>query len=206
MLVDAEAETEAFLALMGRLPDRLGPLLLQLPPTFGPRRLPALDRYLAGLPSEFRYAVEVRHRGLFVAAAEAELSALLQSRGVARGLMDTRPLHRAPPQDPTTVLAQRRKPKIPWCTMVNSGVPFVRIVGQNDVRATTGYLDQWADVVATWLRQGWSPYLFFHAPNDYFAPRLARAFSFLLRRRNSDLPEHPAWPGERSDSGQLDLI
>ena len=205
VLVGAERETEAFFSLMERLLGRLGPLLLQLPPSFAPWQLAALDRYLAALPSRFTYAVEVRHRAWF-GEGEGELNSLLEEHGVARGLMDTRALHAAKKTDPTTITAQGRKPKVPWCTVVNSGLPFVRIVGQNDVRSTTGYLDQWADVVAAWLEKGWAPYLFFHAPNDYFAPRLARAFHFLLRRRVPKLPEHPEWPGESSGSLQLELL
>ena len=204
-LVEAPAETDAFLGLMERLPQRLGPLLLQLPPTFGPHQLPALDRYLESLPPRFTYAVEVRHPDLFE-TFETELTSLLEDHGVARGLMDTRAVHAAPARDPTTVLARSRKPKVPWRTIVTADTPFARIIGQNDVRATTGYLDQWAKTVDGWLSRGWSPYIFFHAPNDYYAPRLARAFHFLLRRRRPELPEHPAWPGEQSGDPQLGLL
>ena len=204
-LVGAQADTEAFLALMERLPGRLGPLLLQLPPTFGPNQLPALDRYLASLPSHFTYAVEVRHPDLY-GAFETQLTALLESRGAARGLIDTRAVHATPTRDATTALTQSRKPKVPRRTIVTANIPFARIVGPNDVRATTGYLDQWATTVAEWLSEGRSPYLFFHAPNDYFAPRLARAFHFLLRRHCPELPEHPAWPGEQAGNPQLDLL
>ena len=61
-LVDAEPETEAFLRTMAELGDRLGPLLLQLPPSFTVEGMGVLEDYLKGLPEGFRYAVEVRHR------------------------------------------------------------------------------------------------------------------------------------------------
>ena len=205
MLKGAERETNAFLDLMSRLDGRLGPLLIQLPPAFGPDQLGHLDRYLGDLPKEFQYAVEVRHPSLF-GPREAELQLILEAHEASRGLMDTRAVHAAPPADATTVISQGRKPKVPWRTTVSAGRPFVRIVGQNDVRATTGYLDQWAEVVAAWLQNGWSPYVFLHSPDDFYAPRLARAFHFLLRKRQPALTPHPAWPGERADSTQLGLL
>lgn len=204
-LVDAQRTTEAFFERLVRLPHRLGPLLLQLPPGFGPSRLDDLDRYLAGLPREFTYAVEVRHPDFF-GGAETQLNHLLAVHSVARGLMDTRAVHAATAPDATTVVSQSRKPKVPWRTHVTSDRPFVRIVGQNDVKRSSGYLDQWADVVAGWLTEGWSPHVFMHAPDDFYAPRLARALHHLVRRRVPDLPEHPSWPGERPTTVQLGLL
>jgi uncharacterized protein YecE (DUF72 family) len=62
------ADTEEFLATMRLLGDRCGPLVLQFPyfnksvfPHMGPF-LERLDKYLATLPDDFRYAVEVRNR------------------------------------------------------------------------------------------------------------------------------------------------
>ena len=63
MLRDAAPETMQFLDAMALLGDKLGPLLLQFPYQFKPEQRPALAEYLAALPREFRYAVEVRHRG-----------------------------------------------------------------------------------------------------------------------------------------------
>lgn len=62
MLTDAERETQEFLAVMALLGDKLGPLLLQFPSTFKATQSATLARYLAGLPTQFRYAVEVRDR------------------------------------------------------------------------------------------------------------------------------------------------
>ncbi|MEM7675075.1 MAG: DUF72 domain-containing protein [Myxococcota bacterium] len=206
-LVAAERETATFLQRMAPLCERLGPFLIQLPPTFGPQSLIDLDAYLRALPHEYTYAVEVRHPDLF-AEGEPALTRILDAHGAARGLMDTRAVHAARTLDPTTLRAQGRKPKVPWCRTVNGRQPFVRIVGQNDVQSTTGYLDQWAKIAADWLRRGWSPYVFLHAPDDYYAPRLARAFHYLVRKRQQELPAHPPWPGERprAASGQLGLL
>ena len=51
-----------FLHTMAELGDRLGPLLLQLPPSFDVEGMGVLEDFLKRLPEGFRYAVEVRHR------------------------------------------------------------------------------------------------------------------------------------------------
>ena len=49
-LRNAELETAAFVDVLAVLQDRVGPSFLQLPPSYGPRDLPVLDRYLDALP------------------------------------------------------------------------------------------------------------------------------------------------------------
>jgi uncharacterized protein YecE (DUF72 family) len=45
--------------------DKLGPLLVQLPPDFSPRERDAFDRFLRELPADFRFAIEFRDAGWF---------------------------------------------------------------------------------------------------------------------------------------------
>ena len=44
------------------LGEKLGVLLLQFPPNFGVERLPDLETFLQKLPSQHRYAVEIRNK------------------------------------------------------------------------------------------------------------------------------------------------
>jgi uncharacterized protein YecE (DUF72 family) len=83
-LVGVEAETNAFLRTMAELGDRLGPLLLQLPPSFTVEGMGVLEDFLKGLPEGFRYAVEVRHRSWL----GSDLTELLGEQGVALTLID----------------------------------------------------------------------------------------------------------------------
>jgi uncharacterized protein YecE (DUF72 family) len=83
-LVGATAETDGFLRTMAELGDRLGPLLLQLPPSFDVEGMGVLEDFLRRLPEGFRYAVEVRHRSWL----GSDLTALLRERGVALTLID----------------------------------------------------------------------------------------------------------------------
>jgi uncharacterized protein YecE (DUF72 family) len=62
MLIDCEREVELFVERTATLQNKLGPLLLQFPPTFGPKKIPLLEEFLEKLPKERRYAVEARSR------------------------------------------------------------------------------------------------------------------------------------------------
>ena len=83
-LVGSEAETESFISTMDELGDRLGPLLLQLPPSFTVEGMGVLEDFLEGLPEGFRYAVEVRHRSWL----GSDLPQMLGEHGVALTLID----------------------------------------------------------------------------------------------------------------------
>ncbi len=62
MLKDCRPETDVFLERVNLLGEKLGVLLLQFPPNFGIDHLPDLENYLQKLPSQNRYAVEVRNK------------------------------------------------------------------------------------------------------------------------------------------------
>lgn len=63
MLERVGPDAAHFLDAMGQLGPKLGPLLLQFPYSFRPDRRALLEEFLAALPTNFRYAVEVRQRG-----------------------------------------------------------------------------------------------------------------------------------------------
>jgi uncharacterized protein YecE (DUF72 family) len=63
MLKQVGPDVAVFLDAMSLLGPKLGPLLLQFPYTFKPDQRAVLEEFLAALPSNFRYAVEVRQRG-----------------------------------------------------------------------------------------------------------------------------------------------
>jgi uncharacterized protein YecE (DUF72 family) len=62
LLEGADQQVAAFTDVISRLGDKLGPILVQLHPSFDHDQLPKLQAFLSGLPAEFRYAVEFRHR------------------------------------------------------------------------------------------------------------------------------------------------
>jgi uncharacterized protein YecE (DUF72 family) len=83
-LVGCEKEAADFVRTMESLGDRLGPLLLQLPPSFAVEGMGILEDFLALLPTGFRYAVEVRHRSWL----GSDLPQMLRERGAALALID----------------------------------------------------------------------------------------------------------------------
>lgn len=84
MLRDCEREVHAFVSRMSELQDKLGPLLLQFPSSFGADQLPRLQEFLLTLPKGFRCAVEVRNKAL----QGEKLQSLLREHGVAMVLVN----------------------------------------------------------------------------------------------------------------------
>jgi uncharacterized protein YecE (DUF72 family) len=62
LLPDAYGQMDHFLTTMRGLADKLGAVLIQLPPDFTTQEQPVLARFLERLPTDLRFAVEFRHR------------------------------------------------------------------------------------------------------------------------------------------------
>ncbi|TXD37606.1 DUF72 domain-containing protein [Lujinxingia vulgaris] len=65
-LVHAGEDAMRFVETMSELGEKLGVLVLQLPPSFSIEEFDALARFFEGLPDGYAYAVEVRHRSWLV--------------------------------------------------------------------------------------------------------------------------------------------
>ncbi|MFW5967473.1 MAG: DUF72 domain-containing protein [Persicimonas sp.] len=65
-LVGCGAEAATFIDVMTELGEHMGPLLVQLPPSFTVEAFDDLARFLEGLPDGHMYAVEVRHRSWLI--------------------------------------------------------------------------------------------------------------------------------------------
>jgi uncharacterized protein YecE (DUF72 family) len=83
-LVGCEEAVRDFVRTMQGLDNRLGPLLLQLPPGFTDEGMDALEAFLSERPEGPLYAVEVRHRSWL----GSDLPDLLREHGVALTLVD----------------------------------------------------------------------------------------------------------------------
>ncbi len=194
----AEPESVEFLARLAPLGPRLGPFLIQLPPSFGPTDLPALADYLRRLPSTYHYVVEVRHRAFFDPSSHhaQALDDLLANLGVDRAIFDTRALRTADPADPVVRGAQQRKPNLPVHPIATGSRPLYRFVAHPVVASNLTWLTELADILARWIGEGRTPYVFTHSPYDLFAPCLGRELHRILSQR---LPvgDMPSWPGEQ---------
>ena len=83
-LVNAQSEMVEFLRTMEELGEKLGPVLVQLPPDFTAQERPALTAFLGALPAGFAYAVEFRHRSWLT----DETYDLLREREIAWTMID----------------------------------------------------------------------------------------------------------------------
>ncbi|MCH9686183.1 MAG: DUF72 domain-containing protein [Deltaproteobacteria bacterium] len=205
LLVNARRDAEALLNAVAPLGPRLGPMLVQLPPRFGPDRLPTLEDFLVSLPPLGGYAVEVRHPGYFVGAAASELEAMLIELGVDRVILDTEGMHSAEGGGEALAEAKRRKPRLPIPRVATANHPIVRLVADPDLPRNDARIETWVEQTVQWIEQGREPYLFMHLPDDARAPVLARRLFEVLRAR-VDVGHLPGWYGERRQPRQVGLF
>ena len=91
MLQKCDDKLSFFLNNISILNDKLGPLLIQLPPQFKPDRFKVLRDFLAHLPTTNRFALEVRNKDL----QNERLYSLLRDRNVAVTMVDRSSLRKA---------------------------------------------------------------------------------------------------------------
>ena len=206
VLEDVGNLVDGFLHRLSPLDGKLGSLMLQLPPRFGPKLLDRLAAFLRSLPPQHRYAVELRHPAFFKGGQEQrDAAALLSELGVDTVTMDTRGLHAS--TNPDVAEVQAKKPNLPIDTRPTGAQPIVRFVPHDDFEAGKAFLEPWLAEIPRWLAAGRTPYFFMHAPDDTFAPENAYAFHALLRERVGavkDVGELPPWTGRLGAAARVD--
>lgn len=89
---------------------------------------------------------------------------------------DTTVFFRSPPASEAEQDAWAKKPRLPRRTRALTDRPIVRYLGRDSVEETVEGWRPWTAVVAGWLREGRSPTVFLHTPDNDDAPALARRF------------------------------
>ncbi|MCL2581979.1 MAG: DUF72 domain-containing protein [Streptosporangiales bacterium] len=190
--LDAEAPLRAFLTAIEPLATRADPLWVQLPPSFSPAALDALRDFLRRSPGGYRYSVEVRHPAFFAdPRAERDLENVLGEAGAEWVTFDTTVLFESPPSSDAEREGQAKKPRAPRRMRALTGRPVVRYIGRDDPEATAEGWKSWADQAAAWLREGRSPTVFIHTPDNADALGLARRFHDDVRALVPDLDPLP---------------
>lgn len=188
----ADDPLREFLTAIEPLGPRVHALWVQLPPSFGPGELGALAALLRELPERYRCAVEVRHRAFFEEERSArQLEQLLERAGAEWLPFDTTTLFAARPTSPGEREAWSKKPRLPRRTRALTDHPIVRYHGRDDTAATVAGWRPWLDIVARWLREGRSPTLFVHTPDNADSLTLARRFHADVRARVPNLEPLP---------------
>jgi len=187
--------------------ERLGTTFLQLAPSFSSRHFEQLAQFLNQLPSNWSWSVEVRHPDWFDEGKwESRLDALLRDHQIDRVLFDSRPLNAWEATDDTESVSQSRKPKLPLRWTVTGTRPMLRLIGRNAVAEVDPYWEEWAERIAGWIRDGLEPLIFTHAPDDAFAPELARALHDKLQSKLPDLKPLPSLPSlSGEDEGRSEV-
>ena len=144
------AELAAFFACIAPLRDKIGVMFLQLPPRFGPHELPRLQAFLATLPGDHHYAVELRHELFFAGGAEEDaVVELLRERGVDLVVMDTRGVHAS--KSLAFADVRGRKPNLPVVMRATAARPLVRFVPHEVFDESRALLAPWASKLAAWI-------------------------------------------------------
>ncbi|MBN9748059.1 DUF72 domain-containing protein [Amycolatopsis sp. A1MSW2902] len=171
-----ETEMRAFLDALEPLGER-AVLWTQVPGSFGPSDVDVLGRFLRRLPAGLRRAVEVRHPEFFGDASAASLLEGTLATAEAEWVpFDTTVFFQRPPTSEAEQDAWAKKPRLPRRTRALTDRPVVRYLGRDSVEETVAGWQPWAEVVAGWLREGRSPTVFLHTPDNDEAPALARRF------------------------------
>ena len=191
-LADVDEDLRSFLSAIEPLGPRTHALWVQLPGAFGPSDVGALAAFLRRLPRGHRYAVEVRHRAFFAdERAEALLERVLGGAGAEWVPFDTTVLFRSPPTSDAERDAWTKKPRVPRRSRALTGTPIVRYLGRDDPGRTVEGWRPWAATVAGWLREGRSPTVFVHTPDNADALTLARRFHDDVRALVPELEPLP---------------
>jgi uncharacterized protein YecE (DUF72 family) len=68
---------------------------------------------------------------------------------------------------------------------------MLRLIGRNDPSEVASYWESWSVQIALWIREGLEPWIFTHAPDDTYAPVLARTLHDMIRVHLATIPELP---------------
>jgi uncharacterized protein YecE (DUF72 family) len=188
-LSGVDRELKDFLAAIEPLGPRTHAVWIQLPGSFTPAEIPALAEFLRRAPVAYRYAVEVRHRGFF--DEPRRLEDVLAAAGAEWIPFDTTAFFRTPPASAAERDTWTRKPRVPRRSVALTDRPIVRYLGRDDRALTIAGWQHWVEVAAAWLREGRSPTVFIHTPDDAGSLTLARRFHAEVRARVPELEPLP---------------
>ncbi|MCB9113286.1 MAG: DUF72 domain-containing protein [Anaerolineales bacterium] len=180
----------AFVDVMRPLASRLGPMFLQLPPSYSPKLMPDLATFLDAFPNDVRLGVEVRHLDWFEDEHRNALNELLADHHMARVVIDTRPIRDLAGDAlikgsayESLLEARERKPNVPVFEEVTTDFTFLRFIGHPEMEHNQPFISEWADRVADQLSAGKDAYVFCHSPDNYLAPYIAREFHHQISSR-----------------------
>ncbi|MBX6333652.1 MAG: DUF72 domain-containing protein, partial [Gemmatimonadaceae bacterium] len=178
-LRNSEEQTALFFERVRALGGKLGPVLVQLGPDFGPAELPALASFLPTLPRDVRVAIEFRHRGWM----HEGVIALLAEHRVALALTDGRWIPRR------AMLALAARPTadflyIRWMGPNRDIVDYSRVQ-----RDCTREIEAWSDAIRGAAQHVSAVYGYVANHFSGHSPATVRQIQRLLGQRPTDPSE-----------------
>lgn len=156
-LTNAGELTTSFLEGVLAFEEQLGPIFLQVSDKFSPNRKEQLFRYLASLPKDLQFFLEVRHPQWFSdEGIWLELLQTLQKLKVGIIITDT---------------SGRRD-----CAHMHLTTPkaFIRFVGNSLHPTDYTRIDDWVNRIHYWLQHGLKElYFFMHMHDEAYSPELS---------------------------------
>lgn len=147
--------------------EHLGPVFIQVSDTFSPKRKSELFDYLASLPKDLQFFLEVRHPDWFGKEKEREdMFSFLTEHNMGAVITDT---------------AGRRD-----CAHMHLTIPkaFIRYVGNSLHPTDYPRIDAWVDRMKYWLQKGMSGlYFFMHMHDEATSPELT---VYLVDKMNQE--------------------
>jgi uncharacterized protein YecE (DUF72 family) len=193
-----------FIHHMQGLGVRLGPMFIQLPPSYSPTQWNDLTTFLAVLAdTQMAIGLEVRHLDWFKPPFDSRLTELLTALQIGRVLLDTRPIYDVP--DDRQLAAERKKPKVPAVYSLTADFCLIRYISHPNWHVNLPFLQDWIRVVEQELPAGKYVYFFVHCPVEERSPGHARAIQHLFEQHNISLPYLP-WNHLNQDPAQLNLL
>ncbi|MGW8252114.1 MAG: DUF72 domain-containing protein, partial [Anaerolineales bacterium] len=163
-----------------------------------------LRRFLDAWPRSVQLAVEVRHPDWFEMSNHEALNDMLSGYGMARVVIDTRPIRNlhgerilAGSVYKRLLEARLRKPDVPVLPESTTPFVFLRYIGHPQMEVNQPYIKEWGDYLAGRLKMAADAYVFCHCPDERLDPWLCRAFYQEL----SGKMRLPPLPWEQADAG-----
>lgn len=146
--------------------EHLGPVFVQVSDTFSPKRKDELFGYLASLPTNLQFFLEVRHPDWFSKEKDRnDMFGFLQEHNMGAVITDT---------------AGRRD-----CAHMHLTIPktFIRYVGNSLHKTDYTRIDAWVERMKYWLDQGMEELFFFmHMHDEATSPELT---VYLIDKMNT---------------------
>lgn len=192
-----------FLERMRPLGKHLGPIFAQLPPSYAPTLIDDLASFLEAWPrTTAPLALEVRHPDWYREPYKSNLTQLLETLGVGRVLLDSRPIYTG--EDDPQLESERRKPKLPLQLSVTTNFSLIRFISHPNLAVNQPFMEEWVQQIQQWLQAGTRIYFFVHCPIEERSPHNARYFQQLLELNNVPVPPLP-WNQLQHPPNQLNL-